>query len=438
MKRVVIWGWHKQSPVEAIKSLSNKGCIEIVAWFGESKACTHDLDGFLHQFDIEEYVFTGAAKGIYLDVYKDLPEFMSIYSRVSYSMGKTYQEILHIFNMYLDFLANLLISNQVELVLFSNLPHFGVDSLLYSVAKNLGIKTVMANQSLIPNRFFYVLDLDDFGNFNTTEKSSTALDITVERTHFKDLGYYMSKIPRVKKCCVASLLNDLLHLFVLKKKKPMTLTGAVQKFQICRAFNKRITRHSVNRVDMTHKFVYFPLQLQPELTTSAIGGIYEDQLLAIERLRQLIPDDWYIYAKENPKQTQRQRDDFFYRRLLAIDKTVYVASSVNTYELIENCQFVATITGTVGWEAISGGKCALIFGNAWYKTLPGVFAYANDLELSDVTGYTIDHDELQKAYNELVRRSAVGVVDPDYESLVDNYSEIKNAASLEEFVTRFL
>lgn len=438
MKKVVIWGWHTESAVTAIKSLQKKGRIDIVAWFGEAKVCTHDLDAFLHQFKLGERSYSGAVKEIYTHVYQSFPEFMEIYSRVSFSMGKTYQETLHIFNMYFDFFAEMLQKNRVELVLFSNLPHFGVDFLLYKIAKSFNIPVVMPNQSLIPNRFFYVTDIDDFGRFEEVADNPEELELHIEKKYTKDLGYYMSNIPKVRKCCFSSLANDLLHLLVLKKKKPMTLTGAVQKFQICRAFNRQAPRHTVDQIDMSRKFVYFPLQLQPELTTSALGGIFEDQLLALERLSRLIPDDWLIYAKENPKQTQRQRDKFFYQRLASIDKTVYVSTSINTYALIENCQFVSTITGTAAWESISGGKCALVFGKAWYLNLPGVFEYSDDVALHDILDFRIDHAQLEQAYNRLIRKTATGVVDHDYIPLVENYSHSQNAIFLEAFASKFL
>jgi len=438
MKNVVIWGWHIESAVTAITSLRDKGRLNVVAWFGEARECTHDLDEFLHQFRLGERSYSGAGGEVYDQVYESFPEFMEIYSRVSFSMGRTCQETLHIFNVYFDFFAELLQKNRVELVLFSNLPHFGVDFLLYKVAKSLGIQTVMPNQSLIPNRFFYVTDIDDFGRFEGAADNAEELHLKVEKSYAKDLGYYMSNIPRVKKCCLASLLNDLLHLVVLKKKKPMTLVGAVQKFQVCRAFNAQSSRRMVAQIDLTRKFVYFPLQLQPELTTSALGGIYEDQLLALERLSRLIPDDWLIYAKENPKQTQRQRDEFFFQRLAAIDKAVYVSTAINTYVLIEHCQFVSTITGTAAWEAISGGKCALVFGKAWYLGLPGVFEYHAGFSLQELLDFRIDHDQLEESYNRLVRKTATGIVDHDYIPLVEAYSHANNAILLENFADQFL
>ena len=61
------------------------------------------------------------------------------------------------------------------------------------------------------------------------------------------------------------------------------------------------------------------------------------------------------------------RGKYFFDRLKLIKNAVLVDSSYNTYDLISKSKFVATITGTAGWEAISGGENVLIFGLAWYK-----------------------------------------------------------------------
>lgn len=62
-------------------------------------------------------------------------------------------------------------------------------------------------------------------------------------------------------------------------------------------YNNMLKKYS-RKIDLNLKYVYFPLHLQPEMTTSVLGGIYSDQVLAIERLAKIIPSDWYIYVKK--------------------------------------------------------------------------------------------------------------------------------------------
>ena len=64
--------------------------------------------------------------------------------------------------------------------------------------------------------------------------------------------------------------------------------------------------------------MYFALQLQPEMTTSALGGPFKDQALAIETLARLLPPGVRILVKENPKQGAYQRGPMFFHRLARI------------------------------------------------------------------------------------------------------------------------
>jgi hypothetical protein len=141
-------------------------------------------------------------------------------------------------------------------------------------------------------------------------------------------------------------------------------------------------RHSydtyVKKIDLNNKkFVYFPLHYQPERTTNPEGGEYYDQFQALAKLRSILEDDVGIYIKEHPSQFWPNRsggcarNEDYYRNLNAIDGICFVDTAHDAFELIDNSLFVATITGTVGVESVARGKPVLVFGNPWYKGMPG-------------------------------------------------------------------
>ena len=144
------------------------------------------------------------------------------------------------------------------------------------------------------------------------------------------------------------------------------------------------------------------------MTTDVLGGKYVDQLLAIEKLRNILPDDWYIYVKENPKQKAYMRGRYFFERLNLIQNVVFVDRSVDTYKLMESAQFVSTITGTAAWEAITGGKNALIFGKIWFDHFPGIFRFDDINSLQEILQYKISHDDVQAAINKLRKKFVKG------------------------------
>src|SRR5690606_32290981 len=99
-------------------------------------------------------------------------------------------------------------------------------------------------------------------------------------------------------------------LFYMKNIKPhgYTLKSQIGSYVKGRADHMiSIRRHKRYLANLTaletasspsQKFVYFPLHLQPEMTTSALGGIFEDQIFALSCLSSKIPVDWCILVKE--------------------------------------------------------------------------------------------------------------------------------------------
>ena len=425
MKKLYIWGWHSKSQIDAIEN-SN---YNVTRWFrnyGDDNSLNNVIYKPYHMVvDIETI-----PNELINIVNKNFVRFSEMYSRVNSSRGLTTQETMNIFVHYLKYFYNELKKNKPDYVLFSSFPHFGPDYALYLCSQILNIKMIITFQTLFPNRFFAVDSLEDFINIDKQEKHSQN-NITVEKEYKKDLFYMKNIKNRNKKNCYLSLMGDMTKL-LYGRSKPLSLTGAVQKFQECKV--NLFDKYFNNDIDIESKYVYFPLQLQPEMTTSMLGDIYCDQLLALEQLSAMLPDGWKIYVKENPKQTSKQRGMFFFERLKTIPKVQYLSTSINTHYLIEHSQFVSVVTGTVGWEAISGGKNVLVFGNAWYASLPGVFKYNKDTNIKDILSYKINHKMIESKLNELLNRAYVGVIDSNYNKTVENYTEVDNELALSLFL----
>src|SRR4030042_1733822 len=116
-------------------------------------------------------------------------------------------------------------------------------------------------------------------------------------------------------------------------------------------------------------YIYFPLHYQYEATTCPMGGIYSDQLLAIELLSRA---GIQVYVKEHPRMS-KNRSLAYYKKLLSMPNVSLVSIKADNYALIDNSFCVSTITGTAGWQAILRGKTCLMFGFNFYQYAPGCF-----------------------------------------------------------------
>src|SRR3989338_4564841 len=132
--------------------------------------------------------------------------------------------------------------------------------------------------------------------------------------------------------------------------------------------------------DFSKPFVYFPLNYQPECTTSPQGDIFVDLILAIEMLAAALHEGWLIYVKEHPTQFlmrginySSSRFEGYYERIARIKNVYLVPAETNSYELINKSKLVASVTGTAVWEAALRLKPAMIFGHPWYQNFPFLF-----------------------------------------------------------------
>lgn len=391
---------------------------------------------------------------VYERLYQYLPKFIDMYCRVTPFHSGTYSELnfhqyLDHFNLILNYYYSLFIENKIDLFIHNNSPHVGYDYIPNILAEELGIKTLYLEQSIFPNKFYYYWKFEDYGDFETSGKIFELEGIKIENKFEKEIPYMNKKFLKggfkFSKIKNFRTLNNELNSYVpgyqfIKEIIRSEYRGqAHYRYKLKKKYEENLKKLT-SSIDLEVPFVYFGLHLQPEKSTSSWGGKYSDHALALEHLSAILPEGWKIYVKENPKQTYFMRNPEFFRRLERIPSLELVSSDFNTYDLIRNSKINATISGSIGWESITGGKPALIFGwGVWYKTLPGVYSFSPDLDLKEISKEKVNFKLLQAKLDELVKKMAPGIIlNEYYSSIYDKYDEEENNRTVTKSIEAIL
>lgn len=317
--RCIVWGLETEHTSQAIFNLKNQGLLQVAAWFGDQKHgdhVTHHVYDFQGRSTaIKQSAYASIKDSVYEVIYKRyLSEFLEVTSRSYQNDIKSFQDLVDIIASQINYLEGLLVDQAVDLVIFHNIPHEGPDYLLYQIAVARNIKTIIFNQSLFENRLFILNRIEDLGLNYASHVDRDYQPPTIENKYKKEYFYMKNHDPlrqllrgAKKGVWIGKVLFSFLSLLGFRKSRRY-----FYRYFYWLDFYLNQGRYSTSNVDLRKKYVYFPLHLQPEMTTSALGGIYCDQILAIERVRDLIPDDWIVFVKENPKQGHTRRGGGFF------------------------------------------------------------------------------------------------------------------------------
>jgi hypothetical protein len=429
MKKIMLWGWDEQDQKSAVKEFAELDDIEVVEWVGDSN---QDKSFVKFLYNQPEWgAFSDFGYSISGD---DLHVFLRMFSREKRSSGIDYHEQVNIGKSYFRYFINLLKKKDIDIVYFSLMPVTGFDYLLYIACKKIDVYTAISYQcNFFKNRFYFCDDIDDFGIFNNVKEHPFLGEINIKWGFEKDIFYMRNDVvPDQQINPYVRFIRQTLRFGLRKSSKPMRYSGVIQ--HLLRGLDfRRLYKKSAKYLtdaELASDFIYFPLHLQPELTTSCLGGDFSDQLDAIERLANLLPPGWKIYAKENPKQGDEQRGVEFFNRLKIIPNVVYVSKDFDTYKLMANCKLVATITGTAGFEAITGGKNCIYFGRAWYKSIPGATPFSDDLDLLSISRNVYSREDQEAAIRNIYSKTREGILDKLFLAIYPEYDSRKNVNSL--------
>ena len=370
---------------------------------------------FNRKIDIIELDFYEINKGIYpnlnyfespidVDMFnvinKDLLNILKIMDRLDiYKYYKFDKRVSLVFD-HLKFWYNLLLNINIDLVISTDMPHEAQDYIAYLLAEHFNIKKCFLVQSQIP-QFYQILEnieINDLrlSNYDSDEFNNEIITSDLINEYYHDQmridhePFYMKNaklnIFNKLKIRIKKIILVIKNIFVKKLYKVNYLIdylflrknfGNNASKNLKEIFLKKAVTPSLNK-----KYIYVPLHFQPERTTAPQGGLFAFQELMIEMLSKAIPEDWYLYIKEHPKQEINGRNIEYYDNINKLEKIVFIDNKIKSLELIQKSICVATVTGTAGWEAVCFEKPVLLFGNIFFQYAPGVFKINNNMDLA--------------------------------------------------------
>ena len=113
----------------------------------------------------------------------------------------------------------------------------------------------------------------------------------------------------------------------------------------------------------------------------------------------------------------------------------------DTDEFLNECDMIATVCGTIGFEGLVKSKKCLVFGQAWYKNIHGVLKINNSTDEKQINDFFHDQFDQTKFLNELKKLLSncdKGVISSDYEFMVDNFDKNVNCSQIINNLNKFI
>jgi hypothetical protein len=132
------------------------------------------------------------------------------------------------------------------------------------------------------------------------------------------------------------------------------------------------------------KFVLFTLHKQPEHSIDVQGARHSNQFEVVKSIARNLPADVTLYIKEH-RNCLGDRSARELRRYKDLPGVRLIDPFVDAHDLVETCECVVTISGTIALEAALHGKRTLMLcdhflaGFSTSKTIDGPWEVANEL-----------------------------------------------------------
>lgn len=299
-----------------------------------------------------------------------------------------YHQHVRYWNCFLD-------RAQIDLLVLAGIPHEIYDYILYRLCQIKGIPVVLgmwlpfhASRRIMPLKGSYEIFDETIAARIETYKAAykSERDVKLGEAAQKEYDLFHGVNKRILNIGpTAPKLSNYLNVFKseFKRAKRDSFARIPRHIRAKQDINSLLRYYArlVEKPDLSVPYIYFPLQYQPEMTTSPSGGWFVHQYLAIQMLSYYAPPGVWIYVKEHPVMKRiytSTRVAAHYDLIANLKNVKLVPMETDTIELTKHAAAVSSITGSVGYEAMYQHKPYIMFGNQAMRYGPGTLNVRNN------------------------------------------------------------
>jgi len=128
---------------------------------------------------------------------------------------------------------------------------------------------------------------------------------------------------------------------------------------------------NLSNLPKNKKIILYPLQMQPEANLDVWGNKYRDQAALLQDISKIIPENWILVVKTNPKSKYEMTTALL--QVIESKENVYALSaSIPMKDIFLVSNLIITVTGTIAIEAVLSNKPLALFGQSVVSNTNGV------------------------------------------------------------------
>lgn len=310
----------------------------------------------------------------------------------------TKEEIFSIVENSISFFVNILETDRPKLV-FMQQPGENISNLLlYRIAKKMGIRVLTPNPIYIQDK---IVISDNFDSREISNEFSKIIDNYSNSSIIYGEDYIRSHSLAKTVDIVASYYGNRSNYYKKIKRyikrlsinpEPIYKNTGKSKFKLLKnkyyVYSKLKNRKKfldINSIKSIkdEKFIYFPLQSEPESIVMIKSPFLTNTVTLIENIAKSIPIDMVLYVKEHPIQKEKLwRSIEDYQKIIDIPNVQLVHPSVNSQNLISKSQAIICLSGATGLEALFYKKPVILFSDEYYDVVSMIKKVNKITELS--------------------------------------------------------